>query len=687
MFKLILYLIGLIVMWVFIIYLFVNNRRIIKTISKDFNKSKQKSLSNKNIRRLKYSLFYEKIIIICVKFPVIFWIIILGIFLCTFVCLFNVVPELIEKTINVSELCKLSEFIYVIDFLNKLIGIFLSIGLTAALFVYREQRILATNNTILRKYFVVTAFKYLFVALTYVYGYFLLNKANEQNFIDARIAIWALLLITSVILLMFIFDRLLKNVNLEKLTKDRMEEFRHSLISQTFLNITNIKLTSHEFVFLFFNNIRLHSLCPTFSEIHFFSNWAQLIKNKKEKQLKKMIHLIDYLIYNVESTYQLLSVTLDKRMMDAFFRNSKNWENIIDDLRLGLELEKGKKTKIIPFEVLPHCWKFNKEDYFSKLYVALLEGHLSIIRNLTGQKRFDLTSKWIKVFFDSYTPSTNFDNSLRAAYISKVQTHLTIAYNEDSIEYKKVLKEVEKEYSKSEKEEFYKIYENLMYKIVEEDDITNLTHTVYSLIRPLTDLQPKSSDKDLSGRMQNSISKKVSPVDLKNLSEDLLNVIIKITIKSVEISNYRCTGLLIKFMVTNFNKVIKEALLKIKDNSSKIHFEEENESYESNSAYYDIGFNSQTFMYCLNKLTLLVFLQQNYANEERLEFITDYKDSTTLLTIEDVKLNCSYANYLYRKIKRSGDKYGLSFLRDTTFQDRISEKLETKVIEIVKKNK
>jgi hypothetical protein len=150
------------------------------------------------------------------------------------------------------------------------------------------------------------------------------------------------------------------------------------------------------------------------------------------------------------------------------------------------------------------------------------------------------------------------------------------------------------------------------------------------------------------------------------LSECILYMLIQTLVKSVEISHYSCTGFLTKFIVSNFNGgFIKEVYSASVDNLVRDR-NHENPYLKDNrisTISVSFNFNNSSLRYCFEKMSILLYSQQRFVQHYDIAIDRNIQIKP-YINISKLQNNI---NYLYKKILKVGDKYGLLMVSDSKF--------------------
>jgi hypothetical protein len=224
----------------------------------------------------------------------------------------------------------------------------------------------------------------------------------------------------------------------------------------------------------------------------------------------------------------------------------------------------------------------------------------------------------------------------------------------------------------------------LVIKSSENNSVKDLSPIAYSMIKTI-----RKKRNNLEYKINNiTISMKVNSD--QHYKAALYNLL-QACLKSIELSHYQCTGFLVKMMVTVFDdinlfKEVLETFVSDKNNKG----ENNPYIYRPQSEYkfeFEIkpNFNPNTFDYCCDKLLILLNAQRKYAVEYELPFLENQPDKAAKFILEPESDSFishkreKYYLYLFTKIYKAKDKYGLLFLSNLDFmKNLLKEILESK---------
>jgi len=143
-------------------------------------------------------------------------------------------------------------------------------------------------------------------------------------------------------------------------------------------------------------------------------------------------------------------------------------------------------------------------------------------------------------------------------------------------------------------------------------------------------------------------------------------ILLQSLLKSIELTHYKSTGFLIKFLITSydsdtFNKVFNDFYSSPYENRyllKKDLYKDIDEDFHMNENVKD---------YVLLKLFILVYAQQKYVIKNSVDF---WEFPTELLDISLVS-DRNYLDYMFKKLERAKKEYGLMFLEDDEFMEEL----------------
>jgi hypothetical protein len=636
---------------------------ILKNLYKQISKIGDRDYRNKTVKIFK--LIFESLLAIITSFYLFIKIIFL--FLARpipLVAIFFVWFEFVE--LNVTNTFNLYNFFYIFetnDFftLNVLNAVITSIKYIAPLslpfyyFTYREQKTLADSS----------------VNSKSTTGYFLL-------------------------FLIFSMAALSYSINLrEEFTKEEVPLLRESL-----------KLTG-----IFAEDLALIAIYTFLGVIFFLKTTTDLLGNislsnllsKKINEVYfnyylvsfgKLFFIKDYYRYlsnKVETVYQSLYIAAGKNLGDIYGDSFKKWGKVLDYMLIEYRLGSFDSTT-------KHLYLLNKykADHL-KLYKTILKNHKNLIIHLVDLHKIEDSKDAIHKFLDWIPSPTqlgenqevdDYYNRFLSTYYVTLYELLIYLYDNKNIGVYPVLEKIKNEsetIEAVEKEGIIRNLQALLIKAVENDDVKMLSTYSYYLInlyngtnsRPVKKTKYKVEIDDETFEFEvkenDDINKEQSHAQLAALEDNndelflgSVFLLLQALLKSIELTNYKSTGFLVKFMITSFNSDVFNTVF---TNFYKSPYE--NKYIPKRKYYKDIDdnfhFNENVKEYLLVKLFILLYAQQKYVLNNNVNF---WEVPTKLLDSTLISKS-NYLQYMFSKLDNAKHEYGLLFLNDEKFLKKL----------------
>lgn len=382
---------------------------------------------------------------------------------------------------------------------------------------------------------------------------------------------------------------------------------------------------------------------------------------KRSKVLKKIYKVIEN---DVSSYYQMLFFTLEKNMFDVYRSSILEWEKV-----LLFDIQQRS-----PFKRFKWLLEMKLTEGFISLYTCIAKNQILLITKLIQINRIEEANYAINLF----TKLLPLDDELKRCFYTAFHELAVVSYKLEMLDF--ILEElnlaieVESNSSKSIESSVYEIYEKLMILALEKKDLNAISKISYSMIKePI-----KNEEENLELEIPDPIETKRS----NNSFYTTIYMLFQASVKSVELSYYSITGFLIKFMVTNFST---EHINDVYGKFIRIMLEEKQHSnpYTLNHSSITSTFNinMHTLNYCFEKMSILLYGQQLYAYENKIQINKNVKFDKQPINIEPI-FQLTYTRYLLAKIKKSSDNYGLIFLTNDQFFEQIEKDFLDPVEEI-----
>ncbi|MGE6364478.1 hypothetical protein ACQKD9_11865 [Bacillus paramycoides] len=330
--------------------------------------------------------------------------------------------------------------------------------------------------------------------------------------------------------------------------------------------------------------------------------------------------------FSLESVFQNLKFAAEHNMNQEFQENINKFKDVIEKMN-GTE----KKYKIR--RVSTYLLKKDKSK-FVKVYNSALRSNLSLISNLMKNQQYNKAKQAVSLYFDMFLAS---DDILKKVFQISLNDFLDFIDTSDERQLLIFLEGLEK----IPRDQTYITYKFLLMKLINKNQLKNLTNLVYD-------------------------SKKYS--EYPNLKDITLGILLQNLIKSIEISNYDITGFLVKFLITNFSgKDLNRRLLVLKTNrysySSVLEATETIDGINENGVF-AIKINDETFDYCFKKAFILLFAQHLYSVKNNLWYTEKWNENGEEIELNKEFQGCNYSKYIMDKVQAASSKYGLLAFQD-----------------------
>ncbi|WP_242264152.1 hypothetical protein [Bacillus cereus group sp. BfR-BA-01400] len=546
--------------------------------------------------------------------------------------------------------------------INAAIAVFISVCLTIFTFTFRERKTISFSSNALSKnswFFLVLTF----IILNLIYGWCFLNTADILSDASQNIA---------------------QSPNIENVeSKDKFNflfSYVHANRFCIYVILTIVSVFAGMYIIgELFRSIDLrYSLGRTIKETRgLFLQYALSKKSNDYSQLSLYI----------ESLYQLLSLSLEKNTGELFGQQFKKWTDYLDEFNPG-----GRQNTegFLQSNIFNMLYLKNNEA-FKEVYKVLLQSHVELITNVVKTNKLSDIQSVLKIY-QALSPISN-HTLLKKAYVTSL--HELIMYIiENHPDRLSLVLEILESYALIEvienKNHTLKIYKSLIIRSCEANSVRDLSQLVYSMLKTLR------LPNDQSGKKKNDLIPVLHIHDdtynkvVENNKKPALFIIIQAAIKSIELSHYACTGFIAKMLVTVFDNDtdINEVFQQFRD-VKKTSYGQKNffveETDMSSDVVVSIKFNSSTFEYCCNKFAIILYSQYKYAVENELPR-SGLNGKNDLINENVIKIdeNCiihseKYLAYLFDKIVKAKEKYGLLFLHNEKFMEEIKQEIFLKL--------
>ncbi|MGH1035742.1 hypothetical protein [Bacillus cereus] len=391
--------------------------------------------------------------------------------------------------------------------------------------------------------------------------------------------------------------------------------------------------------------------------------------------------------YQIDSIYQMITYVCIKDLGKTAEMNLEEW---FKNLHYILN-----SPRMNTFDPMPkHDYLISKHSKNQlNLYNTILQNHISLIIKLIKDHKFKYGKKSINELLEyiplqsPYLSDANYNKHIEkmtSLYFINLNTLALFLFERNDISTHLLLDKIEKinyNLSDSQTEGILRTYISLIIKALEKNDVSSLSNLCYSLIRFIT----KDNESDLLISDSSTYTpEELAAIqlfsggleDIQNNSEHTLDIstciylILQAISKSMELSLHNCTGFLVKFLVTSFEDHQVESTFR-KFSSNYLREEVTNKTVlDDNPLYFvlenDFRINPKVSKYFLYKLTVLILGQQKYIKKHNVN-IWKIPHSTIDVSFFD----CEYLDYIFKKLRASKDKYGLSYMQSEKFMNTL----------------
>jgi hypothetical protein len=564
-----------------------------------------------------------------------------------------------------------------IDFMNKILLSVLPISLAFYYFTFNQQRSLSDssiNRQRLTYLLVLFVFSIIFSLLynfqiesmfdNYIKYYQSLGKQIGIAFTASnlgRVLLAIFLFLVSLGLGIKLVNSMFRNINIRNLLKTTIRDTRSLMYSLSF--------------------VRSH---------------PKIARKSEYRRLQTL----------TESVYQLLVQAVQKNLNEVFVDNYTNWSELLNYFH--------NKPRYAWNDVNRCMFLMgNNPAQYVSLYKTILKNHLSLTIALYNSHKIREASICVEMFFQLQPPVIPNTDGRKDQFLKKhremVDGYFSILYelaifllDTDRLQFQRVIVKIT-EFSKREYVDPIKILitiDALIIRVLQYDDLEAVNTLAYAItnIIDLTESNIRVNNATrLNGRnylidhleAKDIENPDVSLPDNKTLVEDITEdltlktlveqsvfILLQAILKSIELSNHKITGFLVRFIVSNFSsEVLKSVFNKFISNKGQVDERiSQNNLFDEFKAKYN--FNRRMEQYCLEKLAIMLYAQQRYFAEQKVSFTPPQPQQNLVdLTI----VNKRDIDYFITNISKSS--YGLSFLENSDFMNRV--KNELKVISVI----
>ncbi|MGU3395023.1 hypothetical protein ACNHOZ_12760 [Priestia sp. D51] len=575
--------------------------------------------------------------------------------------------------------------------INQFFKVSLPLTLTFYYFIYKEQKSISSNiakGMPLWKYLSVTIF-------TLLLGYYIVfNKEYyDRSFFTGDyffvLLSWIFLVILSFIFFLSLLTKLLGSLDINFLFRHKRKKFKQKIKT------------------IYYSTIN---------------------------QDNHYEHLNTYL----ESIFQCFDYVMEKGLDKLFEHELQEWGKM---LSLIMEEAPGNKQNltITANKLAEH--KGEPNEMFLEFYGLLLNKQGDLLFKLVAKNRLaklndgletlkSLEPNKVKVLYPQFI--TSLDEIILKAYkqkglpLSKILEILNGIVPSYTLKNNQEANIEEQNFNIAKTVAIIYIYKSILKEAVETDNIKDITTITYSLCEIIREMDTEQEAEEeaqtlypaflntvgessesnneinhfeilnaMQQAMQNSVNKakvNLNQGEQKQIKKIILFVLLQMALKAVELSHYKTVGQLVKRVTTDFDPLtIRNTFEEFRTSKGRIKkapFLKENGlefAFTSDSSmisqiYTDILFNKQSIEYCMQKLALLIYGQQFYIIDKELKFTEYYKSYEEHSVEIDLSfVESSYLDYTIGKIKQVGKGYGLLFVEQPGFEEKVKEVVKVTV--------
>ncbi|WP_010279962.1 hypothetical protein [Paenibacillus senegalensis] len=533
----------------------------------------------------------------------------------------------------------------IIQFATNGLGVFLSVSLTLLFFTYRHRTSISLSNRIITKNSNQVSFT--IVISTFILGNFLLLFLPESNnfHIDKdnliRMFFWFLLSIGAIFSAINIVKNMLNSINLKFMLEELMEQ------NQRIVNI-----------------------------LSYSSNY----RYAKD--------LYDELKVNIERLYQTFIHIVEKNVSGIYNEYYRKWEGI-----LTKNIQGPENISIMPYVPFGRLNEVNSKE-FLKLYRVMLDNQINLISTLYKNNKILEAKKCIETFFNM---QLDYDNSLSTRSKPYLHELILLIHNEYRIHFRATLNRVQ-EILRSELDGDSKlniksiclIYKDLILRAVENNDLNLVSSLAYSVVESLEESENnKNKQKSLFEKLNEAFNIRIRFGKMKEILQkekdlrglyvnSIIFILLQALLKSIELSKKECCGFLVKLIVTNFHRTDE-----LKNLYEQFYYSEDKRNpfldfgrEKEPEIKVDPSFNRGSLKYCTNKMTLLLYGQQHFVDENDLDLRYQHLSKGNYIDVYNHLSECNYVGYLLDKFSNEKESYNLLFLYKKEFIARHFDELK-----------
>jgi hypothetical protein len=302
-----------------------------------------------------------------------------------------------------------------------------------------------------------------------------------------------------------------------------------------------------------------------------------------------------------------------------------------------------------------------------------VKNHISLIITLCKKHKVQEANTALDALFQDLYPKQN-NKELYNAYYERIYEMCIYFYDDETLGIRSILKKLENlsvEVPYEPKLQIILLYKKMIVRVIKENDVKLLSDLCYSAAIIGTNKNSTNNNQNVN-MMLRSINELMdsSAVEEENIKKAKIFVFLQAALKSVELSYYSCTGFIVKFLVTTFkSESLKEVFTQFYNEPFENTLIDHVDGTVVDSSF---NFNIATLKYCQLKLGILLYGQQVYVKEHNIG-LGEIPSEQGI--INELLLSCTYPDYVFGKIEKAESKYGLLFLTDGKFMEKMREKL------------
>lgn len=468
-------------------------------------------------------------------------------------------------------------------------------------------------------------------SISIIYSLFLKENFYPNSHTSTAIALSIILYITSIILFMWMFYDATRSLSVRMLLPYTINSWTYTLIG-LYLNPFFPSLTHNsERLFKFLNSYH-------------------------------------------ESIYQLLEYCIKNNMRTVFLNNYTKWYTFI----IKLNDRPFSRSKFQLDEIYKALSSRYQRDY-EFFYEAVLNSQVRLISQLFKEGDGSTAEKIIDEFFKLPIPIEKnlcliHFGVIKELCVSMAKDHPTSLPRVYSHIFK-IAADYSSKSSSTYQECLNDLFKELINFAIYKHDISILSGVVYTLKKCSSRIEKDTNFSAQNELAQNRYLKRVlngqkaqiiSPSEKqKQFIEVGVDTLLLAALKSIELGYYDSTGFLVKFLITGFpSQIVNTRYSKL---MKKIGIQRD---FSGGDIVLNFPFDESTVLYCIQKLGLLIFGQQNYVLYQSVDFGFIPKELLDITLLE-----CNYLKYLLDKILVVGSHYGLLFPMDKEFMNDFVQQL------------